>query len=606
MCGIIGIIRPQGTPCLDELRRGLDRLRHRGPDGRGEVDVDGIAAFGHARLAILDLTPAGAQPMRDASGRYVITYNGEVYNFRLLRSELEALGHSFRSTSDTEVILAAYAHWGTGAFARFEGMFALGIWDRRDRRLVLARDRLGEKPLYYARDGEWIVFASELTALLATGRPGMRPPSTVVWSDYLALGYVPGPLTAHPNVLKLEPASYVVFEGDHLVVPRRYWDYSAAFRSKYRGTDRDAVHELGDALRRSVASQLVSDVPVGALLSGGLDSSTIVAMMHGELPYPLHTFSVGFEPHYYDETKDALLVAKKFGTLHHEHRIGLLEGAAIARKAVDVYDEPFSDTSLVPMVAVAEEAARHVKVALSGDGADEILAGYETYRADRVLSWLSHVPAPLRSRVSAAVRRHVSEETSRKTTWRFKARQFARGLPLDRQHAHAAWRTLHTYDEIVRSVGAEHAEELREHPPFRVFERHYREVPDLDPLDQHLYVDAKTWLVDDILVKVDRAAMASSLETRAPFLAREVVEIAASLPVHLKLGARRGKIALRRIAETLLPVETTRKRKSGFSAPVNAWFLWTDDNEYRRFNEAVRDWRLDSWAAAFALGEVGA
>jgi len=243
------------------------------------------------------------------------------------------------------------------------------------------------------------------------------------------------------------------------------------------------------------------------------------------------------------------------------------------------------------MVAVAREAARHVKVVLSGDGADEILAGYEIYRADRIMSWLSRVPTWVRSTAAQAVRRHVAEETSRKTTWRFKVRQFARGLPREPQSAHGEWRILHTEDEIIPHVGIEHAEEIRQHPPSRIFQRHYRDVPDLDLLDQHLYVDAKTWLVDDVLVKVDRACMASSLEARAPFLAREVVEVAAGLPVHLKLGAFRGKIALRRVAKSMLPVQTLRKRKSGFSAPVNAWFQWGDDNEYRRFNRAVREWQ---------------
>ena len=590
MCGIIGIVRFDGSPCLPALEAGLARLHHRGPDGHGALDIDGVAAFGHARLAILDLTPTGEQPMRDVTGRYTITYNGEVYNFAELRKELEGLGHRFRSQSDTEVVLAAYVAWGLDALARFDGMFALGLWDRVERRLVLARDRFGEKPLYYSTSGGRVLFSSELSALRATGLLPAKPPSIVAWSDYLALGYIPAPQTAHPDVRKLEAASYVVIEGDRVVASDTYWDYAETFRRKRRAGDGELVEGFLDALRRAVRSRLVSDVPVGAFLSGGLDSSTIVALMAGALPYNLHTFSVSFEPSHYDEADDARRVAERFGTTHHEHRMSLREGAEIARQAATFYDEPFSDTSLVPMVAVARVAAGHVKVALSGDGADEILAGYVTYRADQALSWLARVPKGWRGALSRAMRRCIPEEDARKTTWRFKARQFAKGLPSDPSAAHAMWRELHSDREVIEALGAANAEEIREHPPTRAALRYYRDVPDLPWLDQHLYVDAKTWLTDDVLVKVDRAAMASSLETRAPFLAREVVENAASLPLHLKLGRRVGKVALRRAAASLLSAETLRKPKAGFSAPINAWFGWTGDNEYKHFNRAVRGW----------------
>jgi asparagine synthase (glutamine-hydrolysing) len=590
MCGIIGIVRLDGAPCLPALEAGLWRLRHRGPDGRRAVDLDGVAAFGHARLAILDLTSAGEQPMRDASGRYAITYNGEVYNFAELRRDLKALGHPFRSSSDTEVVVTAYAQWGVDAFARFDGMFALALWDTVDRRLVLARDRFGEKPLCYAVVDGRVIFASELSALLATGLVPAKAPSVVAWSDYLALGYVPAPLTAHPDVAKVEAASYLVFEGGRLARSGSYWDYAAAFRAKRRSADADLVRELGDSLRRAVGSRLVSDVPVGAFLSGGLDSGTIVAFMAGALPYELHTFSVGFEPSDYDEAADARRIARQFRTTHHEHRITVREGAEIARHAVTMFDEPFSDTSLVPMVAVAREASRHVKVALSGDGADEILAGYVTYRADHAMSYLGRMPPRLRKLMSRALRRYVREDGTQKTGWRFKARQFAKGLPVGPAAAHAMWRELHSGAEVVAALGASVAEEVAAHPPSRIALRHYADVPDLAWLDQHLYVDAKTWLTDDVLVKVDRSAMASSLETRAPFLAREVVELSAGLPLHLKLGPRVGKVALRRAAASFLPRATLRKSKAGFSAPVNAWFGWSGDNEYKHFNLAVRQW----------------
>jgi asparagine synthase (glutamine-hydrolysing) len=590
MCGILGIVRFDGSPCLTELERGLMRLRHRGPDGQHALDIDGVAAFGHARLAIIDLSPGGRQPMSDESGRFVVTFNGEIYNYLELRRELEALGHRFRSTSDTEVLLAAYARWGLGALGRFDGMFAFGLWDRVERRLVLARDRFGEKPLYYAAVGGRVLFASELSALRATGLLADKPPSVVAWSDYLALGYIPSPLSAHPDVSKLEAASFVVFEGTSVKESGRYWDYADAFRRKHGGPHEALVDGLLDTLRTAVRSRLVSDVPVGAFLSGGLDSSTIVALMAGALPYDLHTFSVGFEQDSYDESGDARLVAERFGTIHHEHRLSIREGADIARHAVTLYDEPFSDTSLVPMVAVAREARKHVTVALSGDGADELMAGYVTYRADQLMGWLARVPGGLREVLASAMRRSIPEERSRKTGWRFKARQFAKGLPMSAAAAHAMWREIHSDREVIDALGAASAAEIREHPPTRAALRHYRDVADLHWLDRHLYVDAKTWLCDDVLVKVDRAAMASSLETRAPYLARGVAEYAAALPIPLKLGRRLGKVALRDAARSLLPAQTIRKPKAGFSAPVNAWFGWTEDNEYKHFNRAVRGW----------------
>jgi asparagine synthase (glutamine-hydrolysing) len=597
MCGILGIVRLDGAPCLPAVERGLARMRHRGPDAQSALDIDGVAAFGHARLAIIDLSPSGAQPMEDYTGRYVVTFNGEIYNFQELRRELEALGHEFRSTSDTEVLLASYAEWGLGCLARMDGMFAFGLWDKVERRLVLARDRFGEKPLYYATIGGRVLFGSELSALRATGMLPDKPPSIVAWSDYLALGYIPAPETAHPDVRKLEPASYLVFEEGRVRQSGSYWNYGDAFRQRRGGRDADLVDGLLATLRRAVRSRLVSDVPVGAFLSGGLDSSTIVALMAGALPYDLHTFSVGFEPSHYDEAEDARLVAQRFGTIHHEHRMGLAEGASIARHAATLYDEPFSDTSLVPMVAVARIAAQHVKVALSGDGADEILAGYVTYRADEIHGWATRMPKPLRRAIARAMLL-IPEEKSRKTTWRFKARQFAKGLPSEAAEAHATWREVHSDREVVAMLGAANAAEIREHPPTRWAVRHYADVADLAPLDQHLYVDAKTWLADDILVKVDRAAMASSLETRVPYLARELVELTAGLPAHLKLGRRAGKVALRRAAVSLLPAETLRKPKAGFSAPVNAWFGWTEDNEYKHFNRAVREWWTEGQAPA--------
>jgi len=592
MCGIAGIVRSNGAPCEEQLRAMVAAMRHRGPDAAQTIDLDGHAAFGHARLSIIDLSDRANQPMLDATGRYAVTFNGEIYNFRELRQTLEGRGHQFRTTSDTEVVVESYAEWGTAAFQRFNGMFALGIWDHQHRELVLARDRFGEKPLYYGRFGSTFAFASELRALRQA--PGFvdRALPISAQNHLLALGYILAPHSAHPDVKKLLPATYLRFRGDTVVELSRYWDYASAFRR--RATK--ALPELAEGLRfhldRAVAERLVADVPVGTFLSGGLDSSTLTAMAKSHLPYELHTFSVGFEQGSYDESSDARRVAEWLGTTHHELCIRNSDGARLTERALSAYDEPFSDTSLVPMVHVSALAARHVKVVLGGDGADEILAGYITFRADRYAQWARVLPAPVRARIARLVALGA-RETKEKMNFGFRVRQFARGLPHDHRRAHYAWRELHGEEERIDILGREHADEIRDTDPFRIFEQHYREVGDLDQLSQHLYVDAKTWLADDILVKLDRATMASSIEGRSPFLDGALAEYVAGLPPEAKLGNFRSKVALRRVARTLVPPFVLAKRKAGFNAPIHLWFPRSGENEHRLLNRRV----MSAWLA---------
>ncbi|MBI5395382.1 MAG: asparagine synthase (glutamine-hydrolyzing) [Verrucomicrobia bacterium] len=596
MCGIAGKVRWQGQPVLDAVERMVARLRHRGPDFQRCMDVDGVAAFGHARLSIIDLSPLGHQPMQDDSGRFTLTYNGEVYNFRELRAKLEQAGHRFRSTSDTEVVLHALAAWGPRACERFNGMFALAFWDRETRELLLARDRFGKKPLFFTQLDGTFTFASELSALRAD--PGVGPRlglSIAALNHYLALGYVLSPLTIHPCVESLEPATFLRVKDGRIAERTRYWDYRACFDSTTREGEQDIVRHLDDLFDQAVRRRLVADTPIGAFLSGGVDSSSVVARMRKYLPYDLHSFSVGFEEATYDESPDAQRMAQTLGTIHHHRMVPSSEGPALMERAVGRFDAPFADTSLVPMVEVSRVAAEHLKVVLSGDGADELFGGYPTYVADSLKRKLDALPRPLR-RVGAAVFARAWTDTRKRLGVGFKVRQFAKGLTADPHYAHYVWRELFNEPERIAILGPQHAEEIRATHPFAEFRRHYEEARGLDPLAQHLYVDAKTWLVDDILVKVDRATMAFSLEARAPYLDADLAAYVASIPSRLKVRGRRGKWILKRMLAPHLPPQTLAKPKAGFNAPINSWLNNTRDTEFRFFAR----WVLDHFGAADA------
>jgi asparagine synthase (glutamine-hydrolysing) len=587
MCGIAGIIRADGRPSQDAVRAMVAAIRHRGPDWQEVQDVDGVAVLGHARLSILDLSPAANQPMCDPLGRYTIVYNGEVYNFRELRSELEACGVAFRTTGDTEVVLHAIVRWGPSALKRFNGMFALALWDGQERELLLARDRFGKKPLYFSlRSGECF-FASELRALECV--PLLAPHLKVSLkglNHLLALGYILAPTTIYEGVEKLEAATFARVRGGRVVERTRYWDYAQSFRRAKRVPVWDAIRDIDILLGQAVSRRLVSDVPVGAFLSGGVDSSSVVAYARSQLPYELHTFNVGFEEATYDESADAQRVAKEYGTTHHETRIRTAHGAELTRQALRVFDEPFADTSLVPMVEVSRSARPFVKVVLSGDGADELFGGYATYTADAVRRGLAWLPAGVRQLVARSARL-LDGSSSRRLALGFKARQFARGLGEDWRFAHYVWREVYSEPERVTLLGRANEDAVRAFHPFADFVRHYDEVTGLDPVSQCLYVDAKTWLTDDILVKVDRATMAVGLEARAPYLDVDLVEYVAGLPARYKVVRGRGKWVLKLALRGKVPMEILTKRKAGFNAPVNAWFRNSATDEYRWFVRLV-------------------
>jgi asparagine synthase (glutamine-hydrolysing) len=587
MCGIAGRIGGDPGQGRAAMERMVRTLRHRGPDHQAVEDVGGGATLGHARLSIIDLAARSNQPMRDRTGRYALSYNGEVYNFAEIRMELEKLGHTFDTRSDTEVVLHAVMEWGTSALVRFNGMFALALWDAREHELLLARDRFGKKPLYYTQLGGCLTFASELTPLLEDDLIRERASLSVeALNHYYAIGYILTPLSIAQGIFKLPPASFLRYRDGAVIETARYWNYSDAFRRSSKGSLDDLAHALAGHLETAVRRRLVSDVPVGSFLSGGLDSSGVAAFAKNAIGYALHTFSIGFTAPSYDESAEARSVAQALGTVHHERLLRLEDGPALIDSAIACYDEPFSDTSLVPMVEVSRVAAGHVKVVLSGDGADELMAGYPTYRADALKRTMDLFPVPVRQVMGRTIPLIVPKGR-RKTGIGFRARQFARGLPLDFRRAHYGWRELHSVAERIALMGAEHADLIRDTDPTHVFARHYDEVADLDPLSQHLYVDAKTWLVDDILVKLDRATMASSIEARTPFLDADLVEFLASLPPEMKLKGGLGKVILRRALAPYLPERVLRRPKAGFNAPINYWFRSHAENEFRAFNKYV-------------------
>lgn len=566
MCGICGVVFPERDREVSEamLRRMVHTLRFRGPDGEGLLREGGVG-LGHRRLSVIDLT-GGAQPMTDPSGQVTISFNGEIYNFPALREELEAAGFQFRTTCDTEVLLLGYLHWGEALLDRIVGMFAFALWDRRSETLLLVRDRFGVKPLYWAELPEGgIVFGSELTTVLASGLvPARLNPQAV--ATYLALSYVVGPDSILEGIQRLPMASCLRWTRGGRPQIDTYWNmadrWATLSAQPANGEDVEAFTSL---LQQATSDRLISDVPLGVLLSGGMDSTVITAMMR-RVRSEVRSFSLGFRESSYNELPWARIVAEKMGTVHHDELAGcespefLLDLAAKA-------DEPFADTSIVPTHALCKMTRQHVTVALSGDGGDELLAGYITHRADeyhqRITSWPRFMKAGLRWLV------HQLPDSRRKVNLIFKAKQFLAGAELDACDAHAWWRMLgdrHKLGALLRPDWAPLAAQAFE--PFRAA---YREAAALGPLDRMLYVDYKTWLVDDMMVKIDRASMAYGLEIRSPFMDHRLFEFCATLPAERKLYRGKGKKILREAARETAPRSILQRRKAGFNAPVSHW-----------------------------------
>jgi len=580
MCGICGKLSWTEPPDRGVVERMSTKIAHRGPDGEGIVDL-GPLVLGHRRLAIIDLSAAAKQPMSDGSGQYWIVFNGEIYNFLSLRQELIDLGAQFRTRSDTEVILEAYKHWGPACVRRFNGMFAFALWDAQARRLFLGRDRLGKKPLfYYLFPDGGISFASGLKALCEDRRiPRILNPTGL--NHYLSLNYTLTAETMIKGVKKLPAANFLVAEAAKPPHQERYWDLAESFRNKRQFTsEAEAAEELRSLIDDSVRLRLISDVPLGVFLSGGIDSSTIVASMcQQHPPQDVHSFSLGFKEKSYSELDEARRVADALGVTHRD-QIVLPNAVELLPRIASLADEPFADTSIIPMYLLAEFARQQVTVCLSGDGGDEVLAGYETYTADRIHHLMSWMPAWFTQSVSRAFDRFWPV-TYDKVSFDYKVRQFLEGAAYSPMRAHYHWRTIFSEEE-KRALLPGPFQRIMEADPYSHFMAFDREVMDCQYLDRAMYVDIKTWLVDDILVKVDRSTMAHALESRAPFLDYRLVEFAASLPVGLKMKAFNKKYILKKSQRERLPKWVIRRSKQGFNAPIAIWLAGEMRDQYSR------------------------
>jgi len=594
MCGFTGFLQRVRTGGHNELAdlaaRMADRIHHRGPDSSGAwVHPERPLAFGHKRLAIIDLTAAGDQPMRSASGRYVIAYNGEIYNHLDIRAEIEAAGGApaWRGHSDTETLLAAIELWGLkGALERSVGMFAFGLWDEREKELSLARDRLGEKPLYYGWQGRGssaaFLFGSELKALAA--HPAFEGEiSRDVLSLYVRHCYVPGPFTIYRGISKLMPGCFLVMsaEGGEPHV-EAYWSGRAAAEAGAADPAKlgpeEAVSELERLLSRSISRQMLADVPLGAFLSGGVDSSTVVALMQAQSSRPVRTFSIGFNEEAYNEAKHAKAVAEHLGTDHTEMYVTPREAMDVIPDLPSMYDEPFADSSQIPTFLVSQMARRHVTVSLSGDAGDELFGGYERYRVtSRFWSKIAKVPRPLRRPIARGLT-SVSQSTWNSIAAFVKPVLPASArlsLPGDKIHKGAAILDVNSaaelYYGLVSTVPNPQDFVIGANEPATVLTRDVPQFSGLDDVERMMAADMLTYLPDDILVKVDRAAMSVSLETRVPLLDHEVVEYAWRLPLEYKIRDGQTKWALRQVLYRHVPRALIERPKMGFGVPVGEW-----------------------------------
>jgi len=603
MCGIAGLFdrtRSRTQDALDDaVRRMAATLHHRGPDDRGHwVDSAGGIALGHTRLSILDLSPNGHQPMASATGRFVMVFNGEIYNHQSLSSDLRAHGVAFRGHSDTEVLLSGFERWGlVPTLDRAIGMFAIAVWDRQDRQLHLARDRMGEKPLFYGWRGNMLVFGSELKALRAS--PDWRgevDPDAL--GRYLRLGYVPSPHSIYRGIYKLTPGSVLSVSLDDqdaaahfspqpddprsgVLSPKRYWSVNRLAEhapSQPGATQQDSILALESLLKSVVREQMIADVPLGAFLSGGIDSSAVVALMQSESSRPVRTFTIGFDEAGFNEAEHARDVAAHLGTDHTELYIRSAQALDIVPRLASIYDEPMADSAQIPTILVSQLARQHVTVALTGDGGDEIFGGYNRYRLALGMARLAkQVPGPLRrglSRILLSIDptrwdrilktlQHVSSSAFlRQPRLGNRFHKFAGALQPDSlpgiyQYQVSFWSDPQS---AMRVQTAHQAPWLQETEPAQ-----------MDPLHRMLAWDQQNYLPDDHLVRVDRASMSTALEARAPLLDQRVVEFAWKLPPSLKVRDGVGKWILRQVLYRHVPQAIVERPKQGFSVPIEHW-----------------------------------
>lgn len=576
MCGITGAIWTEPRLAIEPptFTRMIEALRHRGPDDEGSYTgeyrlrppyeaMPGVA-LGFRRLSIIDLA-GGAQPMSNEDGSVWVVFNGEIYNFAALRQRLEGAGHTFRTHSDTETIVHLYEDEGPACFEHLNGMFGIAIWDANRRRLVLGRDRLGQKPLVYRHEPGRLLFASELKSLLEVpGVPRDVDPNAV--DEYLTYQYVPHPNTIFRGFHKLPPGHRAIYQDDVLRV-EPYWQPD--FNIEQKISEAEAVERLRETLSSSVKLRMQSDVPLGAFLSGGVDSSLIVALMQQHAREPVKTFSIGFPVREYDETRYARQVAEHLGTQHHEFQV-TPDGVEILPKLVWHYDEPFADSSAIPTWYVSQLTREHVTVALTGDGGDELFAGYPRYKA----VWLSGLldrTGPLRAVCASRWWQRLPGSARQKSLIR-RFKRFNEALAASPARRYLDWIAIFNEARRAELYAEPFVEQLADSDPFAFLQAAWSRAARRDAVTTVSLADLTTYLPCDLMSKVDIASMAHGLECRQPFLDYRVVELAASLPLGLKFRRGRGKLILRKAFGDLLPREIWTRKKMGFGVPLEHWF----------------------------------
>lgn len=570
MCGICGKINFDLKPVEEGLLRSMAlTLVHRGPDYEG-VYVKGNIGLGHRRLSVIDLSPAAHQPMGNEDGTVWIVYNGEIYNFQDLRKDLVKKGHVFRSNSDTEVIIHLYEDEGPQCLEKLRGMFAFAVWDDRNKSLFLARDRIGKKPLFYYLDDSCLIFASEIKAILEDPAVERRPDMTAI-SHYLTYQDVPAPFSAFEGIKKLPPAHYVVCRNGKVDL-KRYWklSYLPKFSINTSLEEKELETELLDRLKEAVKIRLISDVPLGAFLSGGIDSSAVVALMSELMDEPVKTFSIGFKEPAYNEINYARMIAERFNTNHTEF---IVEPNAldILPELIWHYNEPFADSSAIPTYYVSKLAREYVTVVLNGDGGDENFAGYGRYAANEMALKLGKIFSPsLVKAILPLIMRFPHGSDPNNFFWRLK--RFLQEFTLSPELRNGHWLCHFTTEMKQEILTDDFKSSIEDIDSFGLLLEKFREAVAEDFLDKTLYADVMMYLPDDLLVKVDIASMANSLEARSPFLDHRFMEFAARIPSQLKLKGRSGKYILKNALADLLPGKILNRKKMGFGVPIDHWF----------------------------------
>jgi asparagine synthase (glutamine-hydrolysing) len=573
MCGITGIYLKEGKVDSRLLKRMTDTLKKRGPDDEGYFVRDKIG-LGMRRLSIIDLE-TGNQPMKNEDGSVWVIFNGEIYNFKEIREKLQEKNHEFVTNSDTEVLVHLYEEHGEDMVKHLNGMFAFAIWDERKKRLLLVRDRLGIKPLYYYHDENRFVFASEIKSIIED-RTIKREVDLEALHYYIGYEYVPAPLTMYKGINKLEAGNMLIVE-DNEIKSKQYWDV------KFKPQDKDEnyfIEKLIELLKDSIEKRLIADVPLGVFLSGGVDSSLLVALMSEVTKEKIKTFSVGFKDQSYNELDEARLIAGKYKTDHHEITLepdilGLID------KMTSYLDEPYADTSAIPVFLISNKTRANIKVALSGDGGDELFAGYDRYLASKLDKIYSKLPAIVRDGIleaSEALRPRSQKKGMINIT-----KRFLEGSSLPKHGQHIRWQySLQRGEEhnLYSKYALEHVKNLDN---FRLIDKFYRKLKTDDRLAKEQYVDLKTYLADAMLVKIDRMSMANSLEVRVPYLDHRLVEFAFTIPSNLKMKGFTLKYILKKAAQKYLPKEILKKQKQGFSIPVKNWLK----NEIKQYAKEI-------------------